>query len=195
MGATEVQAHDEARRRLLEEGVRSYLDAVTALIEYQREVQKKCRAVMEARLGDYASALKIPLKSSDIRDWASPKFEKWEGTWWCLGGTIFRRNITPKIRWWDTSCCLQYELGENGLFCWIGVGFPTTKMTAFLHRQFHRLNRKVLQQGREVWIEHSLKKEEGAAFEKSLEALFQQWIELWNKVGGIKQAFKGGGDP
>lgn len=190
MGATQVPNYDAARRRLLEEGICSYLEAVTALIEFQREVKKKCRAVMEACLDDYASALKIPLKSGDIQDFASPKMDKWEGTWWCLGVTIPSKNIAPSIRWWETNCCLQYEVGDNRLFCWIGVGTPTTKMAANLYGKLHRMNRKVWHQSREVWIEHSLKLEQGAAFEESLEALCEQWVKLWNEVGGIKQAFK-----
>ena len=51
------QTHEEARRRLLEEGARSYLDAVRALIAYRQEVQKMCRTVLEKHLDDYASAL------------------------------------------------------------------------------------------------------------------------------------------
>jgi hypothetical protein len=189
MEPTSIQSHDEARSRLLEEGIRSYLEAVTALIEFQREVQKKCRTAMEAYLDDYASALKVRLRNSEIRDCAWPAFAKWEGDWWMLGVWIERKNI-PGIRWWETSCGLQYESGENGLFCWIGECFPTGKTALDLSCKFQRLNRKVMHQGKEVWIQHKLKVEEATAFEVSLQALSEQWIELWKKVGGIKEAFK-----
>jgi hypothetical protein len=48
--------HDQLRKRLLLEGAESYLEAYTALLEYEREVQKKCRRVMQTYLGDYSTA-------------------------------------------------------------------------------------------------------------------------------------------
>ena len=81
---TKDRAYDEARKRLVEQGVPSYLEAVTALIGFQGEVQKQCRTVMEAYVKNYASALKVNLKSSEIQDVAWPAFAKWEGDWWGL---------------------------------------------------------------------------------------------------------------
>ena len=55
-------SHNAALKRLLEEGTRSYLEATAALVAYQQEVQKKCRAVVERSLAEYASALKVRLR-------------------------------------------------------------------------------------------------------------------------------------
>jgi hypothetical protein len=189
MTPTESERYDEARQRLLEQGTRSYLDAVTAVLEYQKEVHKRCRAVMETYLDDYASALKVRLSNSEIKNDAWPSLANWDGSWWLLGAKIVRKNI-PRIRWWETSCCLQYECGENGLFCWVGAWFPTKNMASDVSRRFQRLNRKVMCEGNEVWIQQKLKVEEVIGFDEALEALCQQWIDLWKEVGGIKQVFK-----
>src|SRR5437667_5697047 len=111
MKPTGNHEYDEARRRLVEEGTPSYLEAVTALIEYQREVQKRCRAVMAKHLDDYASALKVRLTSGEIQNFAEPSVAKWEGHFWFLGAKIVRKNI-PKIRWWESFLCLGYESGD-----------------------------------------------------------------------------------
>ena len=60
---TKTTDRDEARKQLLREGARSYLQAATALIEYQREVQKSCQKVMERYVDEYASALKVTVPS------------------------------------------------------------------------------------------------------------------------------------
>src|SRR5947208_14231609 len=86
--------HDEARKQLLREGARSYLEATNALIAYQQEVQKKCREVMARYIDDYAAALKTVLKATDIENMAWPTFEQWEGDGCSLGVKIDRKDIT-----------------------------------------------------------------------------------------------------
>jgi hypothetical protein len=190
MGPKETQSHVAARKRLLEEGTRSYLEAVTALIEFQREVQKRCRSAMEASLDDYGSALKVDLRSSEIRESDWPKFSEWEGNFWILRASILRRDI-PKIKWWETSCNLQYDVGENGLYCWVGEQFPTKRMALELFNRFTRLSPDVICEDDEVSIQQSLTVEESATLEDKLRNLYLQWIELWKKAGGMNAVFKG----
>ena len=57
-----IKSYEEVRKRLLEEGSRSYLDAVTALLEYRKDVQTTCRTVLERRFGDYIAALDVHLE-------------------------------------------------------------------------------------------------------------------------------------
>ena len=182
---------DEARRLLLEEGARSYLDAISALIEFQKEVQKKCRSVMQRHIKDYGAALKIPLRPSDIQDAAWPKLEKWEGDYWHLGVSIVRRDI-PGVRWWEGYYCLGFEAPNPGFCCWIGEWYPR-KMATHLFRKFRRFHPKAsmeVEDGKTIWINQRLKPEETSGFEEKLEELLEEWIRLWTKVGGIKEAFK-----
>jgi hypothetical protein len=190
MAPSRVPGYDEARKRLLDEGARSYLEAMTALVEFQREVQKKCTSVMEANLDNYATALGLGLTTDEIRNAAWPSIDKWEGDWWTLGAHILRKN-DGTLRWWESYCCLQFETDE-GHFCYVGQEFPTSKLATTLFQQFRRLDAKVELKlyGNEVWLQHNLTVEEVAEFEGPLAEIFQQWIDLWAKVGGIKEFLK-----
>jgi hypothetical protein len=190
MKPTGDEKHEEACRRLLEEGARSYLDAVSALIAYRHEVQKMCRTVLEKHLDDYSSALKVRLERSEIRDAEWPSFAEWEGDGWTLGVKIVREKITPAIRWWETWCSLECDSDDAGLYCWIGEEFPAKQKATALFRKFHPLNNKVQKHGKILMIPQCLKVEEVCNLEINLEDVVQQWIELWKKVGGIEEAFE-----
>jgi hypothetical protein len=97
MKAMVTPAHDQLRKRLLLEGAESYLEAYTALLEYEREVQKKCRRVMQTYLGDYRSAIglgaKGRVKDGVIENVALPDRKEWDGTMWQLGVKIAWRDV------------------------------------------------------------------------------------------------------
>jgi hypothetical protein len=190
MEPTGDQEHEESRRRLLEEGARSYLDAVSALIAYRQEVQNVCRTVLENHLDDYASALglKVRLETSEIKKEEWPSFAEW-GDLWILGVKVVREPITSTIRWWKTACCLEYEPGDAGLYCFIGEELPAIQMATKLFRTFHTLNKKVKHERHELWLPHSLTVEEVRNLKTNLEGVVQEWIELWKEVGGIARVF------
>ena len=70
MKAVNISDDNEPRKRLLREAAGLYLDAVTAMIEYQKEVQNKCRDVLKNHIEDYGAVLnlKVPLKSNEIKN-------------------------------------------------------------------------------------------------------------------------------
>src|SRR5260370_339245 len=178
-----------AKGRLVEEGARSYLDAVNALIEFQKEVQKASRLIIERNIEEYSTALKIRLKAKELREFAWPELAEWDGTYWSLGTEIIRRNVIPSVRWWQTTCGFGIE--DSGLACWVAEWFPTRRHATALHQKFDGFNPKVQLDGYGVWIHHDVRIEEAATFEEPLGALFEEWIRLWTKVGGMKEAFKG----
>jgi hypothetical protein len=189
MSHSSQSSHAEARKRLLEEGARSYNDAVTALIAFQNEVQKKCRDVLERHLEDYSSALGIQLTEEEIADTDWPSFAKWEGDDWGLGVKILRRDL-PSMRWWESRCCLQWESGDTGLYCWIGEEFPGRAKVESVRTQFHKRDHQVAQGNNTLWLEHKLTTDTVTSFEEPLDSLVQRWVGLWKKVGGIKGVFK-----
>jgi hypothetical protein len=180
---------DKARRRLLEEGARSYLKAANALVTYQQEVQKKCRKVMARYIGDYGSALKVKLERSMIEDIVWPKFDAWEGDWASVGVRVVRRDIAG-IRWWEAYCSLEWQSEDPEFSCYVGEWFPTRKMATDLCHRFERLNPLVEVWERNVGIAQTLNPEEAPEFEERLDELFQKWIKLWKKTGGMSAVFK-----
>jgi hypothetical protein len=178
-----------ARRRLLEEGARSYLDAVNALIAFRQDVQAICKAVLEKHVDEYGSALNIHLADHDIQDHESPALKDWAGDWWNLGAKLVRKEITPAIRWWETYCCLGYGLDDGGLCCWVGEWFPTKQQRLTLHRRFHLLNKKVEEDGSVLFILQKVEIEGICKLEAYLNGIVEEWIALWRKVGGMKKVF------
>jgi hypothetical protein len=187
-------SQDKALKELLEEGARSYLEAATALVLFQREVQNKCRDALEEILPDYSSALigtstKSRFRSDEVESVAEPAFSKWEGDWWSVGVQIVRRDL-PKLRWWTMQCCLERYTEGDGLYCWIAEWFPTSKVAGVVFDKFRRLNRNVLCEGKAIWLESAVPIEEVSHFEDKLDRLLPQWVELWEKVGGIREALR-----
>jgi hypothetical protein len=184
-----ISEHDQARDRLFQEGARSYLKAANALIAFQREVQKKCRKVMARYVGEYGSALKVDLETSEIVDLAWPKFDEWEGEYASIGVHVVRRDIAG-VRWWEAYCTLEWECDDPGFYCYVGEWFPTRKIATDLCQRFKRLNPEVEVFEGNIGIRHSLKPEQAPDFEERLDDLLQKWIKLWKKTGGMKAVFK-----
>src|SRR5262249_40396522 len=125
----------------------------------------------------------------EIEDYAWPAVAKWAGDCWSLGVKLSRRNI-PKVAWWSLECQLEYYV-EYGLYCSVAEWFPA-KIADRVFDKFRRVNPKVVHEHNNgVWLETEVKIEEVSAFEKPLETLFEDWIKLWKKVGGIKEIVKG----
>ena len=184
-----AQAHDKARRGFLEEGARSYLKAANAVMEFEREVQERCRKVMERHISDYGLALKVDLKSSEIQNLIWP--EKWEGTWASVGVRVLRRDI-PGITWWEGYCTLEWG-SDDEFSCYVGEWFPTRKMAMDLFQKFGRVDpdKSVTASDKNVGIAQTLKPEEAPDFEEHMDDLLMKWIKLWKKIGGINAVSKG----
>jgi hypothetical protein len=198
MPRTKIDSYSEAQDNFLIEGARSYLDAAIALVAYEQDVQKKCRAVMENQIDDYTAAIKThpPLTGSDIQPGVWPKPNQSTEDYRSVGVYVMRKNVTPGLRWWEAYCCLEWQLKEPKCFCWVGEWYPTRRLAVHLAQKFRRLNTEVSTlDDNNVGISKSLNVDEGAIFEEKLEGLFEQWIKLWKKAGGIKEVFKNVNSP
>jgi hypothetical protein len=88
-------------------------------------------------------------------------------------------------------CCVVWQFEDPRLYCWVGEYYSSRAMAANLFQKFRRLNPMVTTvDENEVGVREILKATEGATFEEKLEGLFEQWVTLWKKVGGIKAVFK-----
>jgi hypothetical protein len=188
--AKETKFDNDPTTRLLQEGARTYLEAVTALMEYQKEVQKKCREVLRRHLEDYSAALKVKdqLEEKEIGNWAGPKFEEWAGDWWNLGVHIDRKTPIPTIPGWETCCGLGFE--DSQLICFVGELFSTKKIASVLHQHFHRLKPNLKVEPYGIWSYKTIGEDEGGTFDKPLEGVLEEWIQLWKTVGGMEEVFK-----
>jgi hypothetical protein len=184
---TDPQDHD-VRRRFLEEGARSYVDAMTALIEYQREVQNKCREVLERHLGEYSVALGVEMTRDGIRDYAYPNPEEWVSMWANLGAKLPHVTRSLGVAWSESYCALgwDYEVAPPWFGAWVGISVPK-KLSGFLHKELVRVGTKdVSQEPLMVFVGRKLEGELIATFHETVEELLRHWIDSWVKLGGLK---------
>lgn len=175
---------------LLIEGARSYLDATNAIVHYQQEVQKKCGSVMKENLGEYAAALGVGLKNLEILELAWPEFEKWEGTWACIGVAIEKKQIIRGIGWWEAYCCLEWQVEEPRFYCYVGEWYRPKKLAAVVHQKFHSEKASLWHDDNDVGIYAAVKPDEAKDFDEILEALWSRWIKCWTRAGGMKMVFR-----
>jgi hypothetical protein len=192
--AKRVQSQDEeALGKLLEEGARSYPGAVTTIIAYWHEVEKKCRKVLKARLTDYSRAIGIDLAPENIGAYSFPDPDKWDATDVSVGITL-SGNPTPEgISGWDSYCCLGWESSdptESWFGVWVGAWLQPKKLTKLLHGKMTGLAKGGIADLNAssdlVWIRKMLQPEDAARFEIHLDELLRTWIQFWERIGGLK---------
>jgi hypothetical protein len=191
MQASTTAKHDEATKRLLEEGARSYLKATAALMVYEQEVQKRCREVLENHLDEYGEALGIrpSLSKSEIKPgvWKPELGAEWR----CVGVHLVRRRVPPGIRYWATYCTLYWDDQDPGFYCNVGDYLSPRSRAEELFERFQKLNAAVEIEGKDLGLFQELAAGDVATFGERLESVLLQWIKLWKRVGGLKGAFKG----
>jgi hypothetical protein len=182
---------DGALRMLLEEGSRSYGDAVTAILEFQKEVQKRCRRTMETSLDKYSVALDLKprLKAEEVQPYTGPKLTDWNESWWSVGVVIRRRNL-PTLRWWESFCTFDYE-DDWGWSCSVSESMPTSAAD-LLFQRFNGLRHKsrLDVDGYDIGLWQAVQPEQVLDCEKVLGSLMQEWMGLWTKIGGMKAVMK-----
>jgi hypothetical protein len=187
MKQTKDNARDDATRRLLEEGARSYFKAYNALTAFEEEVQTRCRQVLERHVDELSAALQIKpsLKKSEIRD-----ADYSEGDWTGVGAEIVRWDVPPGISYWAIYCTLHWDEGDSGCSGYVGEWLKPKSKAQDLSQRFQNLNSDVWGNGNEVGIFKAITIAEAATFEESLDEVLRQWIRLWKRVGGMKEFFK-----
>lgn len=182
------KSETEARRnQLVESGLDSYLDALTAVREFQKEIIKRSHRALEGKLYDLLTAMEIASvgrEEIEIKDYTYPS------------------ELTNK------------ELGDDG---WVGVQFSKEGMYCYFGFAFERKDSKCVKQvfvsmyistasqrdfllkhckkissefdnyyGNNIGLFMPISKEEINNFETKLQELIDKWIAVWKEVGGIK---------
>src|ERR1700735_1920042 len=101
MEPNSLAVREGPERHLLEEGMRSYLQATAAIVSFEREIQKVCREALERHLDEYVDALQPPgeLNAKEIRDYLSPSTEKFDGSWRNVGAAIEGKRFDSTVKW------------------------------------------------------------------------------------------------
>jgi hypothetical protein len=155
---------------------------MAALIEYRREVQNKCREVLERHLGELPD---LGIEQESIKDYAFPELEKWAGTLAELGVKV--KVQPPKgIACSDFYCALSWDsaaVPSPWFGAWVGMLGPKWLADA-LYKELAQAGTNELQQSPgAVCVGRKLEGEAASAFDEALEELLCQWIASWKKFG------------
>jgi len=187
---------DVNRHALLEEGARSYLEALTALTIFRKDVQSVCRQAIVDRVTEFSQALGVPMfKAESIVPYATPE-DQFNGSSAYIGvkHKISRRRQSIHGFSSVSTCGLSWEpMGQQRWFgCWVGVGFNQREIAERLHAGFQRSKESLPPgialdaQKNNVSVSRALKPDDMASLTDCLGEVMVEWIRLWREFGGLK---------
>jgi hypothetical protein len=174
-------------RRLLEEGVTSYVPAASAILAFRELIQSRFRQALEKRLEEYSAAVGIPLDRGQILDSQFPADDKWDGIYADLGVEMGSLGDTGSVLYH----VLYWELGEDGTWM-TGVGAAiSVRIRAHvkkLRKAFlpYPANLSFWDETYEMWLVEAISPMEAGECEGKLNDILSQWFELWKRAGGLK---------
>lgn len=175
---------EKARNQLVEDGLGSYLDALTAVREFQNEIIKRSRGALEKKINDLSRAMGISIGREEITNYITPVSNKEElGDWGWVVVTFSKETV----------------------YCYFGLSFDRKDSKCVTQVFVSMWAAKASQ--RDFLLEHCknvspdfenydwnyiglfmpISKEDINNFEAKLQELIDKWIEVWKKVGGIKK--------
>jgi hypothetical protein len=171
---------------LLEEGAKSYPQALLALSEFCQQVQAMCCAAMKRHLTELGEALRLPLRAEQVKPHAYPSNLSpgdFDGTLAVLGARIVnprsaKCGLFNYVSWSNTS-----RPSANVSISFADAGVADR---AWASMQQHG-NCAFDKDESEIYLSRPLKPADLSQLETILDEMNQQWIASWRKVGGVKQ--------
>jgi hypothetical protein len=195
MKSNDSPIREELRKKFLEEGAKSYFTAINALTVYREEIHKICRSALKKHLGEYGSALqvRVPFADNEIKDINTTDEDDF-----CIGVKIVRDSFPRAKDTWECWCYLAHGPGEepshgtdaSSLCYFVYEWFSSRTSAEDVYQLFHKLNKDVQTDGKDLWIGENLNPHEICELENRLGAMVEKWIGYWTKVGGIKSVFQ-----
>ena len=176
-----------AQNQLVENGLGSYLDALAAVREFQKEIIKRSRRALEEKLNDLSKAMGIPVDRGEIANYITPVSNKEELGEWGWGVVTFSKE--PVYCYFG----LRFERENSKCVTNVDVSMWTYKASQrdFLLKYCKDVSPDFDNDyGNSIGLFMPISKKEINNFEEKLEDLIDKWVEVWKKVGGIKNLSK-----
>jgi hypothetical protein len=180
----------EAETTLLAEGARSYVGAVNAVRAFRDVVKRRCRTVVESRLGEYAKALDWKIASDGLQDWETTPGE-WSGEEATVG-VWFKFGQVSAIYHNLYLSADEAVAPEVAMSVYLGSQKKRDRFWEALGP--HDKDLIKLPSNREIWLGEQLNDREVGRFDEKLDGLLTRWIQLWKRAGGLKRLVKQAGD-
>jgi hypothetical protein len=178
---------DERKRRFLETGGSSYLQAMAAMAKFRLEVYESCKRVLQLRCQELEKAVGTRLDATTIKPhaWQERIADQlgWDGSDTVLGAKMpLAGGMLRCYLWWT------YEKTDTPVIRAVAAVAP--KQASAIDGIVSLLKRapgsKIEADGEEVWLEEILTTAGFPDCERKLDNLMSEWIGLLQKIGGLK---------
>jgi hypothetical protein len=173
--------NQEDENAFLQEGARSYVAAKHALETFERDVQAKCRAVVEQRVK--ADEKSLGFDVGKLSEYTFYQVES-AGTKAGLGVRVKNIKVTPEIaaEWY---CCLWWEEGVRrklgiDIEMWLSDQKVADELRAALDPA-----KGADQDKKYVWLWKELQPDDVASFPDLLDDGLARWSKALKKAGGL----------
>ena len=182
----------ESDRKLINEGAVQYFDALRALREFRELILRLCAGVVQRRGEDLAKAMgtHVDISTASNGVWPDKHGDLLKQALW-KRASIWRHLYFPEFgsAYWGISCVPESTRGDKAIAVYARVGFETDN-AAIRERALRRFKKPGVARienldGNEVDIREKLDSGEIHRFPEALERMTEEWIKIWQYVGGL----------
>jgi hypothetical protein len=182
----------QSRQGFLQEGLRSYPDALIAVREFQNEIQERCRAILRRRVVELERALGLPSAPSQVKPYA----------WGNDPSKVNLRECVELGAQWQTAGLNNLYLGFYASLGWRSEDDIQIEhyASASLETDHKPLITAVLQrlerEGRQDFESHltygymslfeTTSPDDPEACLGKVDTMVLKWITLWDEIGGLQ---------
>lgn len=173
----------EKEDELISEGCDSYLDALTAIREFQKIILGKSRNVLKGKLEAFKKAMNID-EEIKITDHISPNLHSNDvGEWGCIAVTF----KTESMEWYFGLYLYKDDLNVSEVFVTLYPNNNSFKKDFLKKFEKNNFYEDEDEDHSNINLSALIKKEDIDSFEEKLEVLIDKWIYVWKEVGGIEK--------
>jgi hypothetical protein len=171
---------------LLEAGISSYIEAMIALREFRRDIQRTAREVIERRMPELMDSIGFKRYQVSLEGYANPdSLEKgWDGSFAWVAVRLRHSSFHGYFGW------LWREHGEQ-LQAGVVATFAPTEHPPLRKELRSAVRMNCIQNvcetyGTEISLWEPLSMNDVKSFGERLDKLINDWIRVWKSVGGLK---------
>ncbi len=175
---------------LLEEGTRSYLNALGALSEFRRSIVETVREVVCKELSTLSTAMGVRLQEDEVVTRARPNsLASFNGQNASIGVKLDRYKeagwtLYFGLDWWKNNVDVSVSI-------WLKESSAPMIFSAF-KKSSPKLNAK-LDSDHEIYINRPLAPNNAEQLDSVLRDIIREFSDLWSKAGGLKILLKAKG--
>ena len=180
---------------LLSEGLASYLDAITAIDEFTKAIQKDCRSVLERQISSLQAASGLKFSEKELTEYSEPyktRTKLWTAQDAYIGAELPVVN-SAKLYSMDAGLAWIYENGKTSVYFYSGLYTKqlsaldelNAKLTKYSNAEFE-VDKTAY--GLILWGDGAVGSD-GQYRLDALEKVVVEWVSIWKKAGGVEKIF------